>query len=119
MRTREYVAWGAVIGMGLALFSLNAVTRGPMRDAPGEATTSVLGIVVDRVVIPTDPEGRAGLPTERIMRGLLASMIGTAVVSGSIGGLIGWGLGRSRSATNASRPGMLGGVTTDTEGSKS
>jgi hypothetical protein len=96
MRTREYIAWGAVIGMVVVMFTLTAVTHGPGPDTAGEATASVLGVVVDRVVIPPDPDGRAGLPTERILRGVLTTMIVSAVGAGFLGGLIGWAIGRSR-----------------------
>jgi hypothetical protein len=106
MRTQEYIAWGAVIGMVAVQFTLTAVMRGPGPEAPGEATASVLGVVVDRVSIPPDPDGRAGLPTDRILRGLLATMIGAAVTSGCLGGLIGWAVGRSRNKRRHAEPGV-------------
>lgn len=105
MRTREYIAWGAAVGLVAVTFTLSAVTRGPGPDSPGEATTSVLGVVIDRVTIPPDPDGRAGLPTDRIMRGLLTTMIGAAIVSGCLGGLIGWAVGRPRNQRRHAKPG--------------
>lgn len=93
MRSREAIAWGAVIGMLIAAFSLKSETRGPGPSETGEATVSVLGVVVDRVEIPA---GSAKLPTDRIMRGVLTAMIGSAVAFGCAGGLLGAVLGRSR-----------------------
>ena len=104
VKMREYIAWGALIGMAVGLFTLSAAMRGPGPDTPGEATNSVLGVVVDRVTIPPDPDGRAGLPTDRIMRGVLVMMIGAAVVSGCLGGLLGWVVGRSRNQQRHAEP---------------
>ena len=95
MKTRECIAWGAIVGISVSFFTLSAVTRGPGPDTPGEATTSVLGVVVDRISIPANPDGRAGMPTDRFLRGVFATMIGTAVASGGIGGAVGWAIGRS------------------------
>jgi|GEM_PF-4133264 len=110
MRAREYVAWGVSIGMILVMFTLKATTRGPTADAPGEATASVFGVVVDRVVIPADPNGRLDLPTARIMQGLLATIIGGALASGILGGLIGLAVGRSRQTNKPAEPGALPGT---------
>jgi hypothetical protein len=63
-------------------------------------------VVVDRVTIPPDPGGRAGLPTDRIMRGVLATMIGAAVVSGCLGGLIGWLVGHTRTRQRHAEPSL-------------
>ena len=105
MKTREYAALGAVVGMAVVLVTLSAVTRGPGPDAPGEATNSVLGVVVDRVVIPADPDGRDRHPIDRIRRGHLATMIGAAAASGGVGGLVGWAVGRSRQRRRHAEPG--------------
>ena len=76
---------GAVVCAGIFTLSLSAVTRMPDR-APGEAYTRVMGIEIDRVVIPPG----ADIPVERIREGYLRTL-GVAVAAGAtLGALGGW-----------------------------
>lgn len=95
MRTREYVAWGIAIGMLLASIGTQSVIRGPTLDAPGEATTSVLGVVVDRVSIPLEADQQRA-QTDRVSRGWLIGLTVAAVGGGIAGGLLGWAVARVR-----------------------
>jgi hypothetical protein len=101
VKTREFIAWGAVVGMLVVSFSTMSVFRGPSSDAPGEATTRVLGIVVDRVPILADPDGRAVYSVDRVQRGLVWGLSIVAVGGGVLGGLLGWALAQTRRARQA------------------
>lgn len=108
MKSGVYIGLGTVILMAITLFTLSSVMRGPGPDAPGEATNSIFGVVVDRVVIPADPDGRAGLPNDRIRQGRLATLFGAALTSGVLGGLIGWGIGKARRRQRQAEAGVVG-----------
>lgn len=83
------IATGAAFGALIACFTLSARMEGPPQDAPGYAYAKILGVTVDYLEIPP-AANRQPLPTDRIMKGYMATFALAVFIGAVIGGGVGW-----------------------------
>ena len=93
----KFILVGAAAAAVMITFCIGYSITGPGTDSPGEATTNILGHVVDRVPIPPNPaDGAAEWPRGRIQGGLIATYAAAVTVACVVGSLLGWCVWRTR-----------------------
>jgi len=93
----KFIMVGAAAAAVMITFCIGYSITSPGTDAPGEATTDILGHVVDRVSIPPAPaDGAAEWPRARIQGGLIATYAAAVTGASVVGGLLGWCVWRAR-----------------------
>jgi hypothetical protein len=88
---KRSIATGAAFGALIACFTLSARMAGPSQDEPGYAYAKILGVTVDYLEIPP-AANRQPLPTDRIMKGYMATFALAVAIGAVIGGAVGWGV---------------------------